>query len=184
MAFKDRLIIAREFEEAVERFCRAVSITVAKNGTEHTHPEFVRQLRTLNDPGAKFVRFAPDGVMLTARGVIHWEAKASKALERDAYETYMRYHAMGCAVRLFVRRPDDGVVFSQLVHQVGFIPSCDVVGQFHPSRRHPIDADDWICPRGGSGYAGAGSGTPYREFDFGSMRVINDFDRVTTEAAA
>lgn len=184
MAFSDRLIVAKHFEDAVERFCKTFSVSVAKNGTEHTHPDFVAHLRSLNDNGSKFVRFAPDGVMLTGSGVIHWEAKASKALERDAYETYMRYHNMGCAVRIFVQRPGDKLVFSQWVNEMGFVPSVDVVGKFQPSRRHPIDSDDWICPRSGSGYAGSGSGTPYREIDFDSLRCIENFHAATMEAAA
>lgn len=176
MAFSDRLEVAKEFEEAVERFCRTFSVSVAKNGTEHTHPDFVAGLRSLSDTGSKFVRFAPDGVMLLAnRGVIHWEAKRSKALEKDAYQTYMAYRDMGCQVRIFIKNPATGEVFSQWVEKIGFIPSCDVVAPIHPSKRHPIDSEDWLCPRKGGGTTGFGSGTPYREIDFCSLELIADF---------
>lgn len=182
--FHSRLIAGKSFEAQVERFCRLFVSSVAKNGTEHTHPEFVSHLRGKNDPGSRFVRFAPDGVMLTTGGVIHWEAKASKALERDAYETYLLYESIGCSIRLFVQRPADRAVFSQWVKKIRFVPSANVVGQFPAEKRHPVDAQDWICPRHGSGQSGRGSGTPYREIDFCSLRRIDNFYDVIGEAAA
>ena len=181
MGFAQRLEVAKSFEMEVERYLCGRTSLVAKNGTEHTHPDFTDKIRFNSGRGAKFVRFAPDGVYLSTCGsVIHWEAKAGKHIEKDAYETYMAYNQMGCTVILFVRAER---VYCQRVERVGFIPSIDVVGKFAPARRHPIDEDDWICPRGGHGYAGTGSGTPYREIDLSSMRVVSDFDQVCGVAA-
>lgn len=185
MSFQDRIRLAEAFEKEVEAYLQArqAVLSVAKNGTEHTHPKFVDMLRRNADAGAKFVRFAPDGVFLQANGrVIHWEAKAGKHIEKDAYETYMAYSSFGCRVAVFVKNSDmAGRVYWQFVEKIGFIPSVEVVGKFPPNRRHPIDAEDWICPRSGHGYAGRGSGTPYREIDFGSLQVITDW--VSEEAA-
>lgn len=177
MGFAERIRIAERFEREVECYLhgREAVQSVAKNGTEHTHPDFVALLRSNGSPGSKFVRFAPDGVFLQANGrVVHWEAKSGKSMERDAYQTYMAYHDMGCQVAVFIRHPSSEV-FWQFVEMIGFIPSDMVVSQFPPSRRHPIDEDDWICPRSGHGYAGRGSGTPYREIDFGSLNKIEGF---------
>ena len=147
---------------------------VAKNGTEHTHPDYVDAIRNKEDPGSLMVRFAPDGIALTTKRTIYWEAKSGNNLERFAYETYMNYYAMGVAVMVFVRR-NDGCVYWQWVQCIGFVPSCDVIGRHLPDRRHPLDEDDWICPRMGHGYAGSGSGTAYREIDFSSLNQVEDW---------
>lgn len=150
---------------------------VAKNGTEHTHPAFTDRIRRNSDAGAKFVRFAPDGVYLSTCGsVVHWEAKAGKNIEKDAYETYMAYHQMGCTVILFVKCER---VYYQRVERVGFMPSTEVVGRYPPAKRHPICEDDWIHPRRGHGYAGLGSGTPYKEIDPSSLIWVRDFEQQT-----
>lgn len=175
MGFAERLSVAKAFEDKLHGYLAGRCISVAKNGTEHTHPDFVALLRAKNDLQSKLIRFAPDGVALVRTGgVVHWEAKSGKHIEKDAYETYLRYHDMGCRIVLFVRHPV-GRVFWQWVERVGFIPSIDVVSQFPPDKRHPIDDEDWMWPRRGHGYAGAGSGTPYREVDFSSMIEIKDF---------
>jgi len=176
MSFADRLSGAKQFEVDVESYLnsRKSMSAVAVNGTEHTHPDFVDRLRRNNSTESKFVRFAPDGVCLSASGTVtHWEAKASKNIEKDAYETYMKYSDMGCSVVIFAKHPS-GIVYCQYVHAVGFIPSSDVVGKYG-SRGHPIDECDWICPRMGHGDAGRGSGTSYREIDFLSMNEVVDF---------
>lgn len=174
-AFQARLSKAVQFENDVEAFLRGRSgiLSVAKNGTEHTHPGFVQLLRTRDDLGAILVRHEPDGVALTQAGVWEWEAKASINIEKLAYQTYMAHQAIGHRVLLFVRSGVD--VYWQDVEKIEFVPSENVVGQYPAEKRHPIDADGWICPRLGSGYAGAGSGTPYKVIDLKSMRVIDDF---------
>lgn len=185
MAFEQRLKQAKAFEMDVEAFCRHKFVAVAKNGTEHTHPDFVDLLRRRSDSGSKLVRFAPDGVALQVGGLWHWEAKASQNIERDAYETYMAYHDMGAKLLVFVRSPQTGQVYWQRIERIGFIPSELVVVRYRPERRHPIDEDDWICPRQGHGFAGTGSGTPYKEIDFDSLISIPDFYQIIeTQAGA
>ena len=176
--FIERLKTGQAFEDEVEAYCAHYSLTVARNGTEHTHPEFVSHLRGLEDSASKFIRFAPDGVaLLKASGVIHWEAKASINLEKDAYETYVKYQAMGCSVCVFFK--DGENVYKQFVDQVGFIPSDAVVGRVPPRMRYPIDEDDWITPRKSkSGKRGSGSGTPYKEVDAGSLELLPHFYNV------
>lgn len=179
--FNYRQRIGAQFESDVEAYCSHVSDAVAKNGTEHTHPDFVALLRGNNDTTSKMIRFAPDGVLLRAGGVTHWEAKCSTInsdyinLEKDAYETYIKYHYMGCSVFVFFKHPI-GDVYGQYVEKIGFVPSEDVVGRFPPHMRYPIDEDDWITPRrSANGKRGSGSGTPYREVDVQSLKPITTF---------
>jgi len=87
----------------------------------------------------------------------------------------MAYWQMGARVMVFVQDPKTGRVYCQKVEKIGFVPSDMVVGRYPPGRRHPIDEDDWICPRNGHGHTGFGSGTAYKEIDFDSLIEINDF---------
>ena len=177
MGFDSRLLVAKKFEEDVEAYLESHCgvLAVAKNGTEHTHPDFVDLLRTNNCCTSKLIRFAPDGVYLsTNKSVFHWEAKASINIERDAYETYMKYNDMGCQVVLFAKDKKD-IVYWQFVNEIKFIESADVVAPFPSEHRFPIDDAGWLCPRKSNRRAGRGSGTPYKEIDFKSMRLIPDF---------
>ena len=175
--FNNRLARGVEFEREVEAYCQTHSIAVARNGTEHTHPDFVAQLRSRNDEQSKFIRFAPDGVcLIESAGVIHWEAKYSNNLEKDAYETYLKYSDMGCKVYIFFKHPKTYEVYSSEVLSIGFVPSESVVSVYPVARRHPICEEDWIWPRLGFGHkSSAASGTPYREVDFQSLKHITDF---------
>jgi hypothetical protein len=177
--FERRLGRAEQFEREVEAYCQRSGKVeaVARNGTEHTHPDFVRLLRNRIDDGSKFVRFAPDGVALfKERGVIHWEAKASINIERDAYLTYMAYNKLGARVLVFIKPSSSSAVYYNYIERVQFTPSEEVVGRIrNVARRHPIDKDGWMCPRQGHGQAGNGSGTPYKEIDLTSLIQLSDF---------
>ena len=149
------------------------TLAVALNGTEHTHPSFVQELRTNDLPAAKFVRFAPDGVMVNKKGnVIHWDAKCAATIERDAYETYLKYGEAGCTVLLFVKH--EGHIYWQRIENLRFLSSEEIVLGFPPGRRFPVE-NGWICPRKKPGYreqvSRNMSGTPYQMIDFSSMKL-------------
>lgn len=174
MQFAERKSQGEQFELAVEDYLHRFAKLVAKNGTEHTHPEFSKAIICLEDRAAKAVRFAPDGVaLLNDERLIHWEAKIGENLERSAYEAYLGYAQMGCRVVLFVQR-SVSQVYWQDVRRIEFVPSEDVVGKFPESLRHPV-IDGWISPRLGHGNAGRGSGTAYKQIDFDSMNRIGDW---------
>lgn len=177
MTFTDRLKLAKQFEKDVETYldARKKVLSVVKNGTEHTHPDFVELLRKNDSATSKLIRFAPDGVALCAnKTVIHWEAKASNNIEKDAYETYMKYFDMGCQLVIFVRNKLGRVYFSN-VQNISFIPSKLIVNKF-PENPYFVDEDDWIHPRKSGNKVGGGSGTPYKKIDFGSMTLIPNFN--------
>jgi len=177
--FQKRLDVAKEFEDELLAYLQGhpTVATAIVNGTEHTHPEFVELLRNNDREASRFIRFAPDGVMLlTAGDVIHYDAKAAKTIEKDAYGTYMDYVRCGCRVLLFVKY--DNTVYCQDVDKLRLIDGNDTVAPFKPERRFPVDDDGWICPRQSSGYSRRNygsnmSGTPYREIDFTSMKTVD-----------
>lgn len=165
--------VGEQFENDVESYCQRKFLSVAKNGTEHTHPEFVDGLRSNDSITSKLIRFAPDGIVLNKdETVYHWEAKASDKIERDAYETYMKYIDIGHKVILFAK--NNTAVYLRLIEHVILVDGNVTVECFNPEKRHPVD-DKWIYPRRGHGYAGRGSGTPYRVIDLSSMNIIDDF---------
>lgn len=171
--FNGRMAVAQRFEDELVDLLGGMAgiMAVARNGTEHTHPEFVALLRSNQTDGARFVRFAPDGVMLDRQHVIHFDAKAAKNIEKDAYRTYMDYVRSGCRVILFVKW--NGRIYWQDVGKVRLIDGNITV------RNHrnpfPVDADGWIHPRRANHYRPGAwnmSGTPYREIDLTSMREL------------
>ena len=171
------MTMAAEFENEVELFCVKRCISVAKNGSEHTHPSFVSMLRNRDDAGSKMVRFQPDGVVLAKDGVYHWEAKHATNIERDAFETYMKYVSIGCKVIVFFKHPKTKKVFCSMAENIVFVPSEEVVSRYSEQTRHPI-IDGWMYPRRGNGGRGYGSGTPYREVNFDYMCEIVSFYEV------
>lgn len=166
MSFSNRLENAIKFENWTEDYCAKRMKSVARNGTEHTHPEFVALLRTNNKPRSKFVRFAPDGVMLKENGsVFHWEAKNSVNIEKDAYETYLKYEKVGCTVIVFVK-DRKGNVYYQNAGKISFLDSHEHVSKFP----NPLPVENgWISPRAGHGTSGKGSGTPYKVVNISSL---------------
>lgn len=174
--FNDRLNRSVPFEETIyQMFVESPDIVgVIRNGTEHTHAEFMEHLRGDSSPAAKFVRYAPDGVFKTiAAETIHYDAKHAKSIEKDAYEAYMKYRAAGCRVVLIVRCDD--ATYWQDVEHLRLINGHETVKQFPTHRRYPVDNDGWITPRRKNGFNPNGqmSGTPYREIDFSSMNRLD-----------
>lgn len=173
MGFNERIETGQAFEADVEDYCNKNAVMVAKNGTEHTHPEFVENIRSNKAKTSKLIRYAPDGILLNKEGdVYHWEAKCSDKIEKDAYETYMKYTGMGHKVLLFCKHGNQ--VCCGLIENIRLIDGNDTVNEFPPERRHPVE-DKWIYPRRGHGNAGIGSGTPYRVIDISSLKIIKYF---------
>ena len=149
---------------------------IALNGTEHTHPDFVEIIRHNESDAAKFVRYAPDGVMeCKSKRVIHFDAKAAKSIEKDAYNVYMKYHRTGCTVIIFVKHPATGMRYWQYVQNIQLLDSTIVVSQYPEHRRFPIDDDGWIAPRLKRGFKSTKkySGTPFKYFDFDSFKTMD-----------
>lgn len=171
--FGTRIAGAQEFEDALVELLRQHPkvVDLARNGTEHTHASFVTRLRDNASAASKFVRYAPDGVVLMSDGaVLHFEAKRGTSLERDAYEVYKAYAAAGCTVLVFFLI--DGQVYYQRVEKIGFLDSRSEVLKFPEHRRFPVDEENWICPRLKPGFRSTErmSGTAFRYVDPRSLR--------------
>jgi len=179
--FSYRLSQSQSFEDQLFQLLQKSSdiLAVARNGTEHTHPDFTALLRFNDTAASRFVRFAPDGVMLGRnKNVVHYDAKNGKSIERGAYEAYVNYRNAGCRVILFVRC--DKTIYWQHVEKLRLIPGEETVSQFPLEKRFPV-ADGWISPRKASHYRNGQrrmSGTDYREIDFSSMNVLCSVEKL------
>ncbi len=168
-AFEKRLQPGIQAEQEAIEMIKAVAgvDAVALNGTEHTHPEFVNMLRSNNSGQSLFIRYAPDGVLLKHGTVVHFDVKASKTIEKNAYNTYLKYQNAGCRVVLMVKH--DGRWFVQDIEKLKLIDGNATVAEF--PNPFPVDAEGWICPRySGRTLISKMSGTPYRYIDMNSMK--------------
>jgi hypothetical protein len=164
MGFSERIKKAERFENQVLTYFQRKNVYSVKNGTEHTHPEFVEYIRQLSDNGSKFVRFAPDGVAIRKNRTIHWEAKNGKSIEMDAYNTYMKYYESGCIVIVFVKKDD---VYWQYVEKIKlYVPE---------KYKDKVNVDGWVDPRLHNMNIPNGSGTPFKYIDFTSLEKVVDF---------
>ncbi len=168
--FENRLERGLQAERRVFGQLEAEGHDVVRNGTEHTHPNFVSRLRDNDTEAAKFIRYAPDGAYRTNEGqVIHFDVKAANAIEKDAWNVYRAHEAAGCRVKLYIEF--GGKSYSQWLSDVRFLDSHSYVERFQEVRRFPIDEQGWICPRQKPGFRPDGkmSGTPYKYLDFDSL---------------
>jgi len=161
MSFDDRIKKASAFEKLLFEKIEGLGFIVAVNGTEHTHPEFTRDLRQSTDQTSLAIRFQPDGVARIGKipRSFYVEAKSSKTIERTAYEQYKKLSDVGNIVV---------VVFCDFgwkwcfVDEMPLEDGADTVSCFTENRRFPVK-DGWLYPRQTEhGTSGKGSGTPYR----------------------
>lgn len=160
------------FSERVFRALRDWGFSVALNGTEHTHPDFVKLLHRSNDETSLRVRYQPDGVIAigeTPRSA-YVEAKRSIFIEKDAYIQYLRLAEQGCIVAVVFEDKKNGEIKWNFVEQLRF----DLSEKYRSKYQWPI-VDGWICPRASIHHAEAkrngygGSTTPYRALDWASL---------------
>lgn len=163
--FEKRIRIATQFEERLFVKLKSNGFSVAMNGTEHTHPNFVKSLRQSNDQTSLAIRFQPDGVAQIEIGNIpksfFWEAKSSKSIERTAFEQYQKLSNNGNIIVVIFGPFEWRWSFAE---ELPLIDGADSVASFPPDRQFPVK-DGWLCPREASRRLGNGSGTPYRYVD-------------------
>jgi thiamine pyrophosphate-dependent acetolactate synthase large subunit-like protein len=174
MSFSDRNNRHDEFWQELAEWLQARPTIrlLALNGSEHTHPKLVEALRRLNSPAAHFVRYAPDGVYLAGSQVVHFDAKAGRTIEKNAYHVYMAHKNAGCKVILFVRY--NGRTYWQWIEKIRFQDSWEVAAKFPQGRRFAIDEDGWFLPRQSNRnhVKKDMSGTPFKYLDLGSFHEI------------
>lgn len=174
MSFKDRAQRSSKFENDLFDAVEKMGFAVARNGTEHTYPEFVNALHKSTDQTSLAIRFQPDGVAQIGQipRSFYIEAKAAVTIEKTAWEQYWKLHESGNVVV---------IVFGKLKWQwnllenIALVAATETVGRFPLSRRFPI-VDGWITPRGSQRWTNVrqsnqqASGTPYREVDVTSLQ--------------
>lgn len=162
-----------QFERACLAYFKAKGLDCTVNGSEHTHTHLVEKFRRDDSLRARMVRFTPDAMVCMDGNICYFEAKAGQSIEKAAYLTYchIEKHIMPVVVVSWTK---NGAIKWQFCSKIQFKPSQEVVKK-HGDFAHPIDPDGWISPRVGHGFAGNGSGTPYREVELSSMNTITDF---------
>lgn len=189
--FDYRVRIAETFQSALFSTVGNMGFKWAINGTEHTHPEFVKNLTSSTDQTSLSIRFQPDGICSigNAPRCFYLEAKNGRNIEQTAYEQYMIHHKNGNVVV---------VVFGGLNNHWAFIEDITLIdGEETVSRyRNPLPTmDGWIAPRllplpkylKWKQKNQIASGTPYKEVDKQSLTDFKLFkqlviDRLKLEA--
>lgn len=167
--FSSRIAKARQFESQLFDKLSELGFRIAINGTEHTHPEFVEALKNSNDQTSLAIRFQPDGVARV--GAIprsfYVEAKDARAIERTAYEQYMKLHKAG-NILIVVFKPFKWAWC--FIEEMPLIDGRESVEAFPAKMRFPVDSDGWLCPKRTTHGTGRGSNTPYRYIDSSKLR--------------
>ena len=183
--FKERIAVSNQFLNEIIEDLECWGFSYAINGTEHTHPDFIKEIRTLVDPVSLFIRYEPDVVICAKLGngdtpiSFLLEVKAGQNIERAAYEEYMKHVSLGHLIAI-VFKCGAGNKYWNFVEEIRFIPSKEVVEKF-PNPFH-IDQGGWIDPRKTPYWMEnarwnnpQASGTPYKRVDFKSLLNWDEF---------
>lgn len=179
MGFEDRANLSSTYEDKLFESIYSQGFMFAKNGTEHTHPDFVGELHYSSDQTSKAIRFQPDGVACIGNipRTFYVEAKRSVTLEKDAYEQYTKLHSVGNIVVIFFAKYESAWSF---IEDIQFEPAEQTVNRYNNNL--PI-IDGWISPRElpideyrkWKKKFPLASGTPYKKVDRVCLRKYDDF---------
>lgn len=188
-----RFMVAEEAMNQAFVKLEQLGFAVAKNGTEHTHPAFIRLLHESDDQSSLALRFQPDGVAClgTPPKTFYAEVKTTLkpekkhfSMEKTAWEQYHLLRENGNIIILicakFVERWKFKWQWNFLEDIRLLAPEVTLAG-YAPEKRFPV-VDRWIAPRGSGRERElrgmrrmAGSGTPYREIDPSSLHSFGVF---------
>lgn len=186
--FRDRAELGEQFAIAAFDFLRSgnggLIRHVVRSGIEHSEfREAIEDLRRDDQAMARRLRFTPDGALhLRGVGFRHLEAKASRNIEREPYEYYLRFEEAGEPVFLLIGPPPTGQYVTRTPVYIGRVRDlvlrhgADTVSQYPSDHQYPITQDGWIAPRHAPRGAARGSGTQYREIDVpasGMLRIAS-----------
>lgn len=162
--FHDRLEKGKQFEAIMYKLfenCNTIT-SIIRNGTEHTHPDFVKDIRKRNiDTSiAKHIRYAPDGLILTDENdIYYYECKASGTIEKDSYLECKQLADRGFEVAIYFYIDDK--IYWQYVDKIEFNP--------YKGKKYKLDQDGWVAPRLTGNIPPGGSGTPFKIIDISSL---------------
>lgn len=169
MTFIERTSKSIPFEETIVSDLTNWNFDVSKNGSEHTHINFVKKLQQSEDATSIMIRYTPD--LIIAYGEIphsaYLEIKNSITIEKNAYANYMRLVNNGANVFIVIRSYEN-TVFARIENLKLFIG--------RNKHDFTIDNDGWIAPRLdpnklkiaiANGFRG--SGTPFKIIDTANL---------------
>ncbi|MFN7117293.1 MAG: hypothetical protein ACK4TA_10875 [Saprospiraceae bacterium] len=182
-SFQERKMYSITYETEILKTVEELGFNVAKNGTEHTHSDFVSLLRRSTDQTSLSIRYQPDAVCnihyFNEIRSFYLEIKNSKFIEKLAYEQYMKLYNNGNIVVIVFENRD-----WTFVENLKLISGQVYVSKY--SNPYPVDEDDWICPRCSpdSNWVTTstnGSGTSYRyvnentlyDFSYFKFKIID-----------
>ena len=172
-SFIERISKGETFSRQIFDDLLSWGFNVALNGTEHTHPDFVKLLHSSIDQTSLMIRYQPDGVASCGRipRSFYVEAKASKFIERDAYLNYIRLQTLGAVVYIVFQYNDT----------IGFCEIQDLSFEPITSNSYPVE-DGWLCPRMRTDWMTyrqtfKGSGTPFRSINIDCLMPWDQFKR-------
>ena len=165
--FVERSQTGKDFADVIFSQLKQWGFQVALNGTEHTHPDFIKSLHCSEDTTSLSLRYAPDGVVAFGPKVktAYVEVKNSIFIEKNAYENYMRLYRNGCTVAIVVK--------DNRTSKIGFSLIENIVLKKAWDKDWPYDGN-WIYPRKHPDYnkihnERKGSGTPYGTIDISKL---------------
>ena len=168
MDFHARSELGEKFSKQIFNDLEMWGFNVALNGTEHTNPYFVGGLKSSEDKTSLMIRFQPDGVASIGNipRSVYVEAKRSKFIEKNAYDSYMDLHKIGGIVFVVFGIYDKDNKSLEIkfidIQKLKFIPALT-------NSKWPV-IDGWISPRSHNNWhlekqTFTGSGTPFLQID-------------------
>lgn len=171
MSARQRFEHARAFETAILDDLRRKGFMVMRNGSEDQRAEFVDGLQTSRDPTSLFIRFQPDLIARVGPRSVYIDPKAGGAIEKLAWEQYLRLAAAGCLL-VIVSGKQEPPRWNFLT-RLRLIDGQETVARFPTP---PPVIDGWGHPRASAHWNEAqrhtnpqASGTAYREIDESSL---------------
>ncbi|MFW9989887.1 MAG: hypothetical protein ACFFC3_14645 [Candidatus Odinarchaeota archaeon] len=180
MSFESRSKIGNMWSKKVFEIIKNKGLHVVSMGAENIVPEVHTILSFMKNPDntSKFVRYMPDGFAIDEKKetAFFYDAKNGKAIEKDAYLTYLTFAADNRRLYIFIQ--NDADKYCVPIDKLAFIDSYSEVSKYSLEMQLPIDDDGWIAPRllPENKYLkwkyshSDKSGTPYKYFDFDAMK--------------
>lgn len=162
----------------MEAYLLASGCRVGRNGSEHTIPGFVSQIRNVWSPCALLLRHSPDGVLIQPDGVVrHWEAKVEDSMEKHAFQAYRAYQRIGADLVIFVKV--DTAVYRGSFGRMKFIrPEITLSNHRTDKYNWPI-IDGWLVPKGHPNFIEKkSSGNPYLKINLKTLKPLPHFQEV------
>ena len=174
MSFTNRLLKAKEAENAFANYCVAHTIPFAYSGCENipSRNNFDLEISRIKTQTGRFVRHWPDFIVIRNGDAKFVEAKNAKTIEKEAYEDYIKLTKVFNINVLIVFLKENSLYICPIEALI-----------ILPLRKHKYRIIDgkWVSPRTSANYdprTSSGSGTDYGYIDFnltkfGDMGLIN-----------